>query len=383
MTWLAPTLAAAVLWLLILVLPWRPWRTREALDAPAPDNHSDCKPGGDDLSDVTVLIPARNEAAVIATTLRALADQGTGLKVVLVDDQSNDGTAALARAVGSIDLMVLPGAPLPPDWTGKLWAQEQGRRLIDRRLTLLLDADIELAPGTITALRRKIVAEGYGFVSLMAAPGLNGFWERLLLPAYIYFFKLLYPFHLSNTQSRFVAAAAGGCVLLETALLSRIGGLAAIRGELIDDCALARRARAAGVKTWLGLSHSARMLRRQGLKDIWNMVARTAFTQLRYSVMWLVLCTVLLAAAFLVPAAGVFIAPGLAREAAAAAWIGMTVTYLPTLRYYGLSWLWAPLLPVTSLLYLAMTWTSAFRYWGGDRSRWKDRVYARLPESET
>lgn len=376
MTWLPPTLAALALWAVIMALPWRPWRTRETLDA-------DTNTGGSDLSDVTVLIPARNEAAVIGATLKALSAQGTGLTVVVVDDQSSDGTGDIAMAFSALSPTVVPGAPLPLGWTGKLWAQEQGRRLIDTRLTLLLDADIELTPGTVTMLRRKIVAEGYGFVSLMAAPGLNGVWERLLLPAYIYFFKLLYPFHLSNTQSRFVAAAAGGCVLLETAQLARIGGLAGIRDELIDDCALARRFRDAGEKTWIGLTHSARMLRRQSLRDVWNMVARTAFTQLRYSVLLLLLCTLLMTVGFAVPAAGTFLAPGLAQGMAAAAWIGMTITYLPTLRYYGLSRLWAPLLPLTGLLYLAMTWTSALRYWGGHRSRWKDRVYARLPGSET
>jgi len=376
MTWTVPILAALLLWLVILALPWRPWRARESLDA-APDRDAP------DLSDVTVLIPARNEAAVIGATLNALAAQGRGLKVMLVDDQSGDGTADIAAAAGLENLTVLPGAPLPTGWTGKLWAQEQGWRLIDSRLTLLLDADIELAPGTLAALRRKVVEEGYGFVSLMAAPAMSTFWERLLLPAYIYFFKLLYPFHLSNTQSRFVAAAAGGCVLLETALLERIGGLASIRGALIDDCALARRARDAGDRTWIGLTHSARMLRHQDLKDIWNMIARTAFTQLHYSVVWLALCTLLLAAAFLAPAAGAFLTTGGARAMAAAACIGMMVTYLPILRYYGLSWLWAPLLPLTGLLYLAMTWTSALRYWRGHRSRWKGRIYTRLPESET
>lgn len=375
MTWISATLTAAALWAVILVLPWRPWRTREALDA---DGHT-----GEPLNDVTVLIPARNEAAVIGATLKALAAQGTGMKVVVVDDLSNDGTGDIARTFTPLNPTVVTGTPLPPGWTGKLWAQEQGRRLIDTRLTLLLDADIELAPGTVAALRRKADTGDYGLVSLMAAPGFDGAWERLLLPAYIYFFKLLYPFHLSNRQSRFVAAAAGGCVLLDTALLARIGGPAAIRGELIDDCALARRVRDAGEDTWIGLTHSARMLRRQGLRDVWNMVARTAFTQLRYSVLLLLLCTLLMAAAFVVPAVGVFLAPGLARGLATAAWIGMTATYLPTLRYYGLSRLWAPLLPVTGALYLAMTWTSALRYWGGHRSRWKDRVYTRLPESET
>jgi hopene-associated glycosyltransferase HpnB len=374
--WTALSLSALALWLVILVLPWRPWRTAESLDGPDDPTYVD-------LSDVTVLIPARNESPVIAATLVALAAQGRGLKVVVVDDQSADGTAGCARGAGLSDLTVLPGQPLPPGWTGKLWAQEQGRRLVGTRLTLLLDADIKLAPGIVAALRRKIDVEGYSLVSLMAAPPISSVWERLLLPAYIYFFKLLYPFALSNTQSRFVATAAGGCVLLETRVLDRVGGFAAIQGELIDDCALARRARQAGFLTWIGLTHDAVMLRHQDLAQVWNMVARTAFTQLRYSLPWLCLCTLLLVLAYGVPAAGTLTAPGTARYLAAAAYGVMMATYLPTLRYYGLPWPWALALPVTGLLYLAMTWTSALRYWGGDRSRWKGRVYGRLPESET
>jgi len=271
---------------------------------------------------------------------------------------------------------------LPPGWTGKLWALEQGRSHADRPLTLLVDADIALAPGTVAALRGKMHAVGAQFISLMAAPSLAGFWERLLLPAYIYFFKLLYPFRLSNSRFRGIAAAAGGCVLVETHVLNLIGGFAAIRGELIDDCALARRIKRAGYRTWTGLSHSAVMQRRQRLKDIWNMVARTAFTQLHYSLLWLGLCTALLLLAYVVPLMGVVLAPTAAKPLAAAGYLAMTATYLPTLRYYRLSPLWAFVLPATGALYLAMTWTSAVRYWGGHRSQWKNRTYARIPESD-
>ncbi len=374
MTWIILYTASMALWLAVLVLPWRPWRTAEALDAAS----ASCR---DDLSDVVVLIPARNEAQVLPHTLRALANQGPGIKIVVIDDQSRDGTAETVHAMGLADVIVMDGSALPPGWTGKLWALEQGGAQADRRLTLLLDADIALAPGTVAALRRKIDHEGVALASLMAAPPLDGLWERLLLPAYIYFFKLLYPFRLSNAGRHGVAAAAGGCVLLETRALSQIGGFAAIRDELIDDCALARRVQGAGYRTWIGLTHSATMLRRQRLGDIWNMIARTAFTQLRYSVLWLALCTVLLALAFWMPAAGLAVARGPAQAAALVAYGAMAASFRPTLRYYRLSWWWALLLPLTGTLYLAMTWTSAVRYWAGHRSRWKDRTYSRLPDS--
>jgi hopene-associated glycosyltransferase HpnB len=373
MTWLYCCLASALLWLTVLLLPWRPWSTRESLDADL-----ECDDAG--LGDVTALVPARNEAAVLGTTLRALAAQGEGLKIVVIDDQSRDDTRRVALESAAGDVTVLTGAPLPRGWTGKLWALEQGRPQADRPLMLLVDADIALAPGTVAALRRKMNASGARLISLMAAPPLSGFWERLLLPAYIYFFKLLYPFRLANSRSARVAAAAGGCILLETRVLEEIGGFAALRGELIDDCALARRVKHAGHRTWIGLTHSARMQRRQRLADIWNMVARTAFTQLRYSVLWLGLCTALLVLAFAVPLMALVLAPAAVKGIAAAAGAAMAACYLPTLRYYGLSRWWAAALPFTGTLYLAMTWTSALRCWRGRRSQWKDRVYPRLPE---
>ena len=368
-------LVAALLWLTVLLLPWRPWSTREALDAPVD------YPGGS-LADITVLIPARNEAHTIRATLRALAAQGDSLKIVVIDDQSTDDTARTALGSGVGNVTVLAGAPLPTGWTGKLWALEQGRAQADRPLTLLLDADIALAPGILVALRDKMKTGGMQMVSLMAAPPMRGFWERLLLPAYIYYFKLLYPFRLANAPANRVAAAAGGCILLETRLLDAIGGFAALRDALIDDCALARRVKELGCRIWIGLTHSAVMLRHQTLSDIWSMVARTAFTQLRYSVAWLGLCTLLMALAYAAPVAALVLAPAVPKTAAAAAYLGMVIAYRPTLRYYGLASVWAVCLPLVAALYLMMTWSSAWRFWRGRRSQWKDRVYLRqAPES--
>ncbi|HDZ90766.1 MAG TPA: glycosyltransferase [Deltaproteobacteria bacterium] len=363
-------LAAACIWTVILLLPWRPWATAEFLD-PAPDS------GGSDLSDITVLIPARNEAHLIQATLMGLKAQGRGLKIVLVDDCSVDDTAGAAAACGGEDLTVVSGEPAPSGWSGKLWALEQGLGHVSTGLILLLDADIELRPGLVRTLRTKMHEEGLHLVSLMAALRMVSFWERLLMPAFIYFFKMLYPFRLSNSTSPLIAAAAGGCILVETEVLREIGGFSAIRGELIDDCALARLAKSSGRRTWIGLSHSARSLRSyEDFRPIWNMVARTAFHQLRYSTLLLLLCTVMMLILFLIPVAGIFFSSTLSKILSATALCAMILTYLPTLRFYGLSWTWATSLTAAGMLYLAMTWTSAVRYWQGRGSEWKGRAYA-------
>jgi hopene-associated glycosyltransferase HpnB len=370
MAWLFLALPGAIVWVSILILPWRPWRVRELLDAESP-------PPNADLGDVTVLIPARNEAALIGQALAALDAQGQNLRIVLVDDQSSDGTSEAARAAAGHGLCVVSGRPLPAGWTGKLWALEQGRVHASRPFTLLIDADIALQPGILVRLRDKMEHDGLGLASLMAALRMKTTWEKLLMPAFVYFFKLLYPFRLSNDPRRHrVAAAAGGCVLLRTQVLDEIGGFGALRDALIDDCALARQVKARGYKTWVGLTHSVRSIRAyDGLGAIWNMVARSAFTQLRYSIGLLLGCTTLFAAAFWLPLGGL-LAPSLsARTLSALALGAMMASYLPTLKFYRRSPLWALALPVTATLYLAMTWTSALRYWGGRRSQWKGRIY--------
>ncbi len=366
MLW-AFALASLGLWAIIALLPWRPWGTAEYLDA---SGSSDT-----DLSDVTVLIPTRNEADIIGSTLTALKEQGPGLQMVLVDDQSEDATADIVKSIQIKELQIINGAALAAGWTGKLWALEQARRHASTPYLLLLDADIQLAPGTVASLRRKLLTEGLDFLSLMAALRMQSAWEKLLILAFVYFFKLLYPFRLSNSGSRWVAAAAGGCILLKAELLDRIGGFGALRGELIDDCALAGRARCAGAKTWIGLTHSARSGRAYRLADIWNMVARTAFIQLRFSSALLGLCTALMAVAYLVPFLALFSGSPPAQAMALGACLLMTLTYWPTIRFYGLSAGWTLALPVAGVLFLGMTWTSALRYWRGERSRWKGRRY--------
>jgi len=218
-------------------------------------------------------------------------------------------------------------------------------------------------------------------VSLMATLSMVGPWEKLLMPSFIYFFKLLYPFHLANSSSSRVAAAAGGTVLIETDVLREIGGFAALKDELIDDCALAAKVKAAGHGTWVGLSHSVVSHRRYPtLRSIWNMVARTAYTQLQYSPVLLLGCVLALLWTFVLPLAGLFAPDPTARAAAIVAGVTAAVTYLPTLIYYRRSPAWALLLPIIGALYLAMTVDSAYRFSRGIRSEWRGRVYATEPE---
>ena len=365
-------IAGAAIWLIILLLPWRPWSTAEVLDGPA-------TAAQEDLSDITVLVPARNEAEMVKTTLPALNAQGRDLHIILVDDQSTDDTLQVARRAGGENLLIIPGEEPPAGWSGKLWALEQGRRYIETPLTLLLDADIEVQPGIIPELRKTIKEKNVQLISLMAVLRMKTFWEKLLLPAFIYFFKLLYPFRLSNSSSSKVAAAAGGCILLETSVLKDMGGFDTLRGELIDDCALARRVKTSGRRIWMGLSHSVKSLRPyNSLGTIWNMVARTAFTQLRYSKFALLFCTVIMLAGFGLPAIGLFLPPLSIKLLSTFSLASMMLTYLPTLRFYGISGWWAIAMPLVGVLYLAMTWTSAVRHWLGKTAHWKGRTYTRF-----
>ena len=368
--WLLACVPGAIIWMIILLLPWRPWSTRERLrgtsGSPPPETQ-----------DLTVLIPARNEARQIGRTLAAIREQAPEVVVLMVDDRSDDGTSEAARAAGLVNLKVIQGRPMPDGWTGKLWALDQGLAEVETPLTLLLDADIELGPGIITALLEQRRAKDLQMVSLMATLETHGFWEKLLLPAFVYFFKLLYPFHLSNSSFRWVAAGAGGCVLIETKILREIGAFDSLKGELIDDCALAAKVKAAGHRIWTGLSHSVVSHRRyDGLGKIWEMVARTAYTQLRYSPFLLVGCVAALSWAFWLPVLGLAVGDQPARIASMTAIAAMIATYVPTLRFYRLSLLWSLTLPVTGTLYLAMTINSAWRYYRGVRSTWRGRVYS-------
>jgi hopene-associated glycosyltransferase HpnB len=367
-------LAALFAWFMVLIAPWRPWSTRECLAA-------DAQRQREPLDDVTVLIPARDEADTLPKTLACLAEQGPGLEILVVDDQSRDSTGDIVQGLGGAGARLISGAALPEGWTGKVWAQAQAQPFLRRPLVLLLDADIALAPGMIATLRARLRERRLGLVSLMAELPMEGFWERLLIPAFVYFFKLVYPFAIANSPpnspGKRMAAAAGGCVLLERRALDAIGGFESVRDAIIDDCTLARRVKDAGFGTWIGLTRSATSHRRyRGLGDIWRMVTRTAFTQLRYSWLLLALCTLLMAVCFLSPVLIAFSPEPLARVIAITAWFFMWLAYVPTLRFYGLPTAWGLLMPFIGLLFLIMTWDSARRYLLGERSAWRGRRYA-------
>lgn len=364
-------LIAAAMWLGLLLVPWRPWSTRERLEPLPADADAE-------FSDITVLIPARDEATTIARTLGGIAAQGRFAAVIVIDDQSEDGTGALARATGLAALDVLSGTDPAPGWSGKLWALEQGYQQANTSHLLLLDADIELAPGTVAALWQRMRSERLALASVMARLHVAAPIEKLLLPPFVYFFKLIYPFALSNSAGSRVAAAAGGLILVEKDRLDSLGGFAALHDAIIDDCTLARLVKRGGGRTWLGLSQAVRAVRPYAtLGNIWDMVARTAFTQLHYSAAALLVCTVLLVLSFIVPPVALVAGSGLTAGAGLVAVVAMALSYLPIVRFYDLSAAWTLTLPLAACLYLAMTWTSAWRYWSGERSRWKNRSYAR------
>ena len=364
-------------WLGVLVATSGAWRTRERLAA---------QPETCDLPDlgsIVVLIPARNEAASIPQTIASLADQGRDLAVIVIDDESDDGTAAVAldanRALPApLALEVISGQPLPAGWGGKLWALEQGLGAAQREFCLLLDAEIELSPGVVGELLARATREDRALVSVMATLRCVSFWEKLLVPPFIFFFKLLYPFARVNDPASRTAAAAGGCILIRTAALREIGGFASLRDALIDDCTLAARIKGAGHAIWLGLSHRVRSLRPYPDFDGFRqMVTRTAFTQLRYSGVLLVLVVSAMLLVFLVPVAAPILANSMAgRVAGIAAILAMGAAFTPTVRFYGLPYARVLTLPVAAILFLAMTIESALKYWRGIRAEWKGRTYA-------
>lgn len=390
---LVEMLAAVALaaWLGVLLLPSGPWRTRERL---APEQIKETLSGtisGNgtpdiDLAAVTVLIPARNEAAAIGATLQGLTRQGRNLKVFVIDDQSDDATAQFALDANSaftnpLDLTVIDGKELPPGWGGKLWALDQGFQRVERDYCLLLDAEIILEAGVLSALLGKAEDEDRAMTSVMAKLRCESFWEKLLVPPFIFFFKLLYPFAKVNDSSRRTAAAAGGCILIRTEVLDAIGGFAAMRDALIDDCTLAARVKRAGHSIWLGLSESVKSSRAYpDFANFRSMVTRTAFTQLHYSAALLALVMVVMSIIFIAPLVALVFASELwGRIAGAGAIVAMAAAFWPTTRFYQLAPAWALTLPVAGVLFLVMTLESALRYWRGVTARWKGRTYNSRP----
>lgn len=329
---------------------------------------------------VVAVVPARNEAEGIGTAIASLLaqDYPGDFSVVLVDDHSSDGTAEIARAAARdapSRLRVVAAAALPQGWTGKLWALGEGVRQIETPpdLYLFTDADIAHHRSNLSELVTRLEGEGRDLVSLMVKLRCESFAERFLIPPFVFFFALLYPFAWSNDPRKSTAAAAGGCILIRRSAYERIGGYAAIKGELIDDCALAQAVKRGG-SIWLGLTRDTRSLRPYPrLADIWNMVARTAYTQLRYSPLLLAGTVLGMAVTYLAPPL-LLLAGGNAAWLGLAAWLALSFAYLPMLRFYGRSVMWAPLLPAAASVYLAATVDSAWRHWQGKGGEWKGRV---------
>jgi len=326
---------------------------------------------------ITALIPARKEAAVVAQSIGSLAGQRYAgpFRIVLVDDDSADGTAGIARqSAPSGQLTVIRAQPLPAGWTGKLWAVSQGVEQAGAPDYLLLtDADIVHPPDNLATLIARAEG-GYDLVSYMAKLKCDSLAERALIPAFVFFFFLLYPPAWIRDPRRKTAGAAGGCILIRREMLERIGGIAAIRGDLIDDCALARAVKRAGGRVWLGLSEHTRSIRDYAtFGEIGRMISRTAFTQLGYSPLWLAGTVLGLAFVYLLPVALTIAGQPLG----VAAWLLMSICYWPALRFYGRSPLWAPLLPLIAAFYMGCTVHSAVQYWRGAGGSWKGRVQAK------
>ncbi|HEY2121481.1 MAG TPA: glycosyltransferase [Candidatus Acidoferrum sp.] len=336
---------------------------------------------------VLAIVPARNEAETIARIVESLLKQGYHgeYRVIIVDDHSKDSTASLALAVarsaGAAErLTIVSAETLPKEWTGKLWAMQQGVESGTKFAPdyfWFTDADIVHAPDTLQRLVSRAGKQNLDLTSLMVLLQTKSIAERLLIPPFLYFFLKLYPPQWIADIKAKTAGAAGGCVLLRQAALLRIGGLPAIRGEVIDDCALARAVKRSGGAIWMGLTRKSVSLRAYtSFGEIRDLIARTAFTQLGYSTLVLLGTLLGMLVTYVAPVAFAFSTQPILWRMGLAAWALMTITYLPTVRFYGLSPLWAPALPLAAAFYSYATWVSAVRYWLGKGGQWKGRAQA-------
>lgn len=348
---------------------------------------------------VCAIVPARNEAAVLPKSLRSLLKQDYPgqFEVMLVDDQSIDATSDVAhktarRCGRTSRLNVMTTSALPVGWSGKLWAVHQGIEAVLQQpqlpdYILLTDADILHHSKNLRELITKATTDQLDLVSLMVLLRCRSFWEKLLIPAFVFFFQKLYPFPWVNEPSHPMAAAAGGCILLRRDALTQVGGIEVIRKALIDDCALAAAIKGHTTaqvplgKIWLGLTTKTLSLRPYpSLQTIWDMVARTAFTQLRYSSGLLGIALMSMVVIYLIPpistALGLILGQWLLLTIGGITWLLMAIAYWPTIRLYQMSPLWTLLMPLIAALYTLMTFDSALRHWQGKGGAWKGRVYS-------
>lgn len=431
---------SVTIWIGLLCFWGQFWRTDQRLAEVGTE-----LPDVESYPSVCAVVPARNEAALLPVTLRSLLTQDYpgAFSVILVDDYSTDDTASVAQQVAkdlnkSWQLQIITGAPLPAGWTGKLWAMEQGIRhaqhltsppdtdlhsnVVDRRdkgdkedkddkddkeskgekilcmngmnatsydYLLFTDADIEHDSSNLRKLVAKAQQDNLDLVSLMVLLRCQDFWERFLIPAFVFFFQKLYPFRWVNDPTNPTAAAAGGCILMRREVLNRIGGIQVVRQALIDDCALAQAVKSSdraenaepGGAIWLGLTSSTQSLRPYpSLETIWEMVARTAYTQLNYSPLLLLGTLIGMTLVYLIPPLaaiwGGWTGNWWVAIAGLSGWLLMTLAYLPTVRFYNCSPWFALSLPAIAFLYTLMTLDSALRHWQGRGGAWKGRVYS-------
>ena len=328
-----------------------------------------------EFPDVDIIVPARDEADTIGPVIASLLaqDYGGKYRLILVDDNSTDATAALAGAAANLDIISLKSKP--PEWSGKLWALSQGVAASHAPVILFTDADIVHDPRHLSSLVAKLVQSRADMVSEMVRLNCTSLAERALVPAFVYFFQMLYPFARVNDPSSPVAAAAGGTVLIRREALQRSGGIDAIKNALIDDVALAKSVKKSG-SIFLGHSALAASIRPYPhFADLWHMISRTAFTQLRHSPTLLALTLLGLTLVWLVPSAAALAGHGNESLCGLTAWGLSAFSYMPTLTRYGRSRLWALALPLIATFYMAATFSSALNYWRGRGARWKSRAY--------
>jgi len=375
MIMLASVLSFAA-WLYLVAFHGRFWRSSPVLDAGVPS-------GG---AKVAVVVPARNEAEHIRQSIGSLLaqDYPGELSILLVDDNSADGTAGIAASLDGGDrLTIIHGEPLPPGWTGKLWAVHQGLGHPHAKtagFVLLTDADIVHAPGHLSALVAKAETDGLDLVSEMVHLHCETTAERALIPAFVFFFQMLYPFAWAADAKKRLAGAAGGTMLLSRAAIDRVQGVYGIRDNLIDDCALAKEIKSTRGRIWLGHSEGAESIRvYASWRDVWEMIARTAYAQLGYSPLMLMGCIAGMSVIYGAPPLLALFAHGLPRTLGALSWLIMALAFQPTLHRYRRSALWGFALPAISLFYMCATVTSAARHYAGRGGGWKDRVYPEPP----
>ncbi len=372
-----------LIWIVLLGAHGAFWRVARSEASPEPSN----------WPAVIAIVPARDEAAVIDECVTSLLaqDYPGPLRVIVVDDHSSDGTAERARACAArLDarprLTVVAARSLPSGWAGKVWAQAEGvaaaqSLAASNQYWWLTDADITHGSSVLRELIARAEDENRELYSLMVRLRTSAFAERALIPAFVFFFSMLYPFAWVNDPRKRTAAAAGGCMLVRVRALESIGGLAAIRDALIDDCALARAIKRIG-SIRLDLALNSQSIRPyDSFSSIWNMIARSAFTQLRYSPLLLILTVLGMLLTYVAPP-GLLLAGGVPALAGAMAWVLMSIAFLPVVRYYRLNPLWASALPLIALFYLGATLASAYRFWRGRGGQWKGRSQAHATSPE-